>query len=172
MTAIPTVSGTKLSTTLQGACPAVAVVHLSDAGGSAMGTIMIDVHRDDTNNALADIVVAALGGADVAAMRLRAAQQDADDATARVKRMADDLRTAENRLRRTLTGQSCVHGEVWVDVADDGAAWLHDPVKGFGGFGLRWPSLAALWLAHPELRPVRWADGRLICAAMAMPEQS
>jgi hypothetical protein len=172
MTTLPLVADTKLSRTNPGAASSCAVVHLCDGDESPVGSIVIDVHRDDANNALADIIVAALGGADVAAARLRSAQQDASDAKERAQRMADRMRVAENRLERTLTGRSCVTGEVWVDVAPDGTAWMHDPIKGAAGFGLRWPSLADLWRAHPELRPVRWADGRLICAALALPERA
>jgi hypothetical protein len=168
MSALPRAAGTKLSRTNPGAASSCAVVHLCDGDESPAGSIIINVHRDDVNNALAEVIVAALGGADVPAARLRSAQQDAADANDRARRMADRLRVAENRLERTLTGRSCVTGEVWVDVAPDGSAWMHDPVKGAGGYGLRWPSLADLWRAHPELRPVRWADGRLICEALAM----
>jgi hypothetical protein len=172
MTTLPLVAGTKLSRTNPGAASSCAVVHLCDGDESPAGSIVIDVHRDDVNNALAEVIVAALGGADVPAARLRSAQQDVADANDRSQRMANLLRVAEIRLERTLTGRSCVTGEVWVDVASDGTAWMHDPIKGAGGFGLRWPSLADLWRAHPELRPVRWADGRLICAALALPERA
>jgi len=169
---LPLVASTKSSRTLPGAASSCAVVYLCDGDESAVGTIVIDVHRDDVNNALSEVIVSALGGADILAARLRAAQQDAANASARALRMANSLRAAEICLERTLAGRSCVSGEVLIDVAPDGAAWMHDPRKGAAGFGLRWPSLADLWRAHPELRPVRWQDGRLICAAMSMHEPS
>ena len=40
-------------------------------------------------------------------------------------------------------------GDAWI-----GEVWLVDPAKGWGGFGLRFPSLSALWQAMPDLRPV------------------
>ena len=81
-------------------------------------------------------------------------------------------RDAEQRLRRVLKGDSYAHGALYVTIDAKGQAWLMDPVKRGGGFGFCWPSLAELWHAHPELRPVRWgsdADGPfLIVEPMAM----
>lgn len=51
-----------------------------------------------------------------------------------------------------------------------GVVWLLDPAKGFGGFGIQYPSLADLRRAHPEL----WicgtkADGILLDASPLAP---
>ena len=74
-----------------------------------------------------------------------------------------------------LLGTTPAFGEIFVRVdPHNGSAWLLDPVRLDSGFGLRFASLADLWIAHPELRPVRWgadADGPvLIVAPLALPE--
>lgn len=72
----------------------------------------------------------------------------------------DEARAANRRLARVLHGDR-ISGPAHVSVADDGSVWLQDPEKRDRGFGFRFDSLADLWRAHPELRPVVWgADER------------
>jgi hypothetical protein len=84
-------------------------------------------------------------------------------------------RIAEDRLERVLLGTTPAFGDIFVRVdPHNGSAWLLDPVRRDSGFGLRFASLADLWIAHPELRPIRWgadAEGPvLIVAPLALPE--
>ncbi len=69
--------------------------------------------------------------------------------------------TAEAKLATVLNGAR-IRGQLLVRVTAAGEVWLLDPAKQDAGWGLCFPSLGSLWQAHPDLRPVRWADGDLI----------
>lgn len=151
-----------------GAARALAVVYLDDSAGQSMGSVAFGLTSDAANTAAAHLFADALAGTERYLMLLRAAEDRAERAEAGRKREHVARLAADQRLARTLTGRSVVFGEVMVAVADNGEAWMQNPAKGDGGFGLCFPSLAELWRCHPELRPVRWDGGRLVCAPLAM----
>ena len=163
-----TVGSVRWASTMRGGASALAVVHIDGPDGQPAGTIVADLHDDHVTNAAAALMVDAMSGlrwhlAAVETAREHAARADAARASAhRAERASAD------RLQRALTGRSSVFGEVLVTVSADGTAWLQDPQKGDAGFGLHFTDLPTLWRCHPELRPVRWDDGRLVCAALAL----
>jgi len=163
------VSAVRDAKTNPGAARALAVVYVDDSAGQAAGWVSFGLTSDAVNTAAAHLFADAFAGTERYLMLLRAAEDRATVAEASRQRQHAAQLAAEQRLERTLTGRSLAFGEVLVTVADSGEAWMQDPVKGDAGFGLHFRSLSELWRTHPELRPVRWADGRLICAAMAMP---
>jgi hypothetical protein len=120
-------------------------------------------HHDVLNLALT-LFCDAMADVSLLAATFRNAIEDRDRAIATTG-------AAEMALARTLDGRSGMlwRGELLV-VIDEvrGGAWLQDPDKGDSGIGFYFDSLASLWRAHPNLRPVRWADGRLICASFAI----
>lgn len=67
-------------------------------------------------------------------------------------------RRTEARLAGVMQGSPNARGTFFVRVDAQGQAWLQDPIKRDGGLGFVFPTLADLWRAHPELRPVRWGD--------------
>lgn len=166
-----TVGSVRPAVTQPGGTSALAVVYVDGPDGSPAGTVAVDLHRDAVSTAAAQMFADALSGVRGHIRALEAAEQrarsaeDARDAAFRAKNVADA------RLARVLIGRSLTFGEVLVSVAADGSAWMQDPAKGDAGFGLHFADLATLWRCHPELRPVRWADGRLVCAALSMEER-
>jgi len=81
------------------------------------------------------------------------------------RRLAEERAiTSETKLAKVLSGGR-IRGQFLVRLTDTAEVWLLDPVKKDAGFGLCFSSLSALWQAHPDLRPVRWADGDLIVEA-------
>jgi hypothetical protein len=91
------------------------------------------------------------------AIRVEAAAQveHARATTAAARQRRDD---AERSLSLMTSPRQRFFGAVEVRPATrdawSGEVWLVDPAKGFGGFGLRFGSIAALWQAMPDLRPV------------------
>tara|TARA_R110000822_G_scaffold112771_4_gene243755 strand:+ start:1913 stop:2449 length:537 start_codon:yes stop_codon:yes gene_type:complete len=154
--------------TLPGAARALAVVYIDDAAGEAAGSVSFGLNGDDKNTAAACLFADAMSGTERYLMLLRAAEERAVIAEAGRKAEHAARRASDQRLARTLTGQSLVFGEVLITITERGEAWMQNPAKGDSGFGLCFPSLADLWQRHPELRPVRWVGGQLICAALAM----
>lgn len=59
-------------------------------------------------------------------------------------------------------------GRVLVTVADDGSVWVQDPESRDRGIGFRFDFLGALWREWPDLRPVSWVGGDLICESFAL----
>lgn len=163
-----TVSTVRDAETTPGGPSAAAVVHIQGADNCAVGNVLFNLHNDAASTAAAHLFADAMSGVERHVMLLRSAEERAELVEAARKREHEARLRADARLLRALTGRSSVFGEVLVTVTDTGEAWLQNPAKGDAGFGLHFTSLAALWLQHPELRPVRWADGRLICAALAM----
>jgi hypothetical protein len=108
---------------------------------------------------VADEIVAALPRA---SQRIDDLERRAAAAEAALTRAAASLLDAERRLDAVLHGRRRLFGEALVRVDDAGAAWLLDPQRQERGIGLHFPSLADLWRAHPELRPVRWSGSDLI----------
>lgn len=163
-----TVGSLRPAVTQPGAASALAVAHVDGPDGSPAGTVIADMHHDDVSTAAAQMFADALSGVRGHVRALEVAEQRAcaaEDARAAARRGQS---AANARLSRVLTGRSLTFGEVLVSVAADGSAWMQDPVKGDSGFGLHFANLSDLWRCHPELRPVRWDGGRLICAAMAL----
>jgi hypothetical protein len=70
-------------------------------------------------------------------------------------------RKAEERLATFLKGGR-LFGRAVVTVTETGAVWLQDPKKRDSGFGVMFETLADLWRAYPDLRPVSWENGELI----------
>ena len=166
-----TVGSVKAAATQPGGASALAVVYIDGPDGSPAGTVVVDLHRDAVSTAAAQLFADALSGVRGHVRALEVAEQRAlaaEDARAAAVRGQNG---ANARLARVLAGRSLTFGEVLVTVAADGSAWMQDPVKGDHGFGLHFADLATLWRCHPELRPVRWADGRLVCAALSMEER-
>ena len=166
-----TVGSVRSAVTCPGGASALAVVYVDGPDGSPAGTVIADLHRDDVSTAAAQMFADALSGVrghvralDVAEQRARSAE-DSRAAAVRGQNIANA------RLSRVLTGRSLTFGEVLVSVGADGSAWMQDPTKGDAGYGLHFSDLATLWRCHPELRPVRWTDGRLVCAALSMEER-
>lgn len=145
-----------------------ALVYVNDGCSSACVSVLVDCYDVDRANAVADAIAEVLPDATQAIDRARRAYVEAEE---RTKNEYSARMDAETRLDAVLHGRRCLFGEAMVRVVEDGSAWLMDPVKQEAGFGLRYPSLADLWRAHPELRPVRWDGGDLIVdATIALPE--
>ena len=96
---------------------------------------------------------------------------DATYVAATVRNAYENRRLAEERavrseakLAKVLSGGR-IRGQFLVRLTATSEVWLLDPAKKDAGFGLCFSSLGALWQAHPDLRPVRWADGDLIVEA-------
>ncbi len=96
---------------------------------------------------------------------------DATYVAATVRNAYENRRLAEERavkseakLAKVLSGGR-IRGQFLVRLTATAEVWLLDPAKKDAGFGLCFSSLGALWQAHPDLRPVRWADGDLIVEA-------
>lgn len=126
----------------------------------------VDREHVDKLNTLLHLLMELLGDVGPLLAAVRNAFEAADAARAA-------QRQAEEKLEQVLTGgPSLARGTFYIAVDAQGRAWLQDPVKRANGFGFRFPSLADLWRAHPELRPVRWgedADGPfLIVETFAM----
>ena len=166
-----TVGAVRSAVTRPGAASALAVVHVDSPDGSPAGTVIADLHHDDVSTAAAQMFADALAGVRGHVRALEVAEQRARSAENARAAAVRGQNAANARLSRVLTGRSLTFGEVLVSVAADGSAWMQDPIKGDAGYGLHFSDLATLWRCHPELRPVRWADGRLVCAAMAMEER-
>jgi len=144
-----------------------ALVYVNDGGGSPGPSVLVDCHDIDRANVVADAIAEVLPDATTAIGQARALQSEAE---VRARHAYSEERDAKSRLDAVLHGRRILYGEALVRVTD-GEAWLLDPVKQEAGFGLRYPSLADLWRAHPELRPVRWDGGDLIVdATIALPE--
>ena len=136
-------------------------------GGKSTSLYTTYVPDDDVDaiNAAADAVAAATHPGMLELDRLqRVAQDRLDSAEAAHRARA----IAQERLSRVLTGKAPFFGRLLVRVGADGSAWLLDPEKQERGFGLRFGSLAELWRAHPELRPVTWGDGDLLVEGLAI----
>lgn len=87
-----------------------------------------------------------------------------------LQRVKTERDRATNALEAAIEGKRRFFGAVLMapEKKDDwsGAIWLQDPIKRSAGFGLRFESLAAVRVAHPELWPVSSsADGILMDAA-------
>ena len=163
-----TVGAIRAAATATGAPSSLAVVYLHGPDGLPAGTVVADLHNDDVSNAAEQLFADALSGAQGHIRALDMAEQRARDAEAARDAAHRAQSRANARLERVLTGRSLIFGEVLVSVAADGSAWMQDPIKGDAGFGLHFADLATLWRCHPELRPVRWDGGRLVCAALRM----
>jgi hypothetical protein len=166
-----TVGSVRPAATQPGGASALAVVYVDGPDGSPAGTVVVDLHRDAVSTAAAEMFADALSGVRGHVRALEVAEQRARSAEAARDAAFRAQNVANARLARVLTGRSLTFGKVLVSVAADGSAWMQDPAKGDAGFGLHFADLATLWRCHPELRPVRWADGRLVCAALSMEER-
>jgi hypothetical protein len=137
-------------------------LHVND-GTHATGASVLVSHSSTAFAALvADAIAEVLPNATLVIARAKQAQAEAEQRTGRAHAAELD---AKANLDAVLHGRRRLFGEALVRVAEDCSAWLLDPVKREAGFGLRYPSLADLWRAHPELRPVRWDGGDLIVDA-------
>jgi hypothetical protein len=135
-----------------------AVLYRISGEGLAVHVFGDEEAKNEPAGALADRIVSLLNGSDELARAKHIAERTAD--------LARRSQIVANRLRedltRVLSGRR-IRGSFLVQLDDRGGAWLQDPEKGDAGFGLYFKSLSDLWRAHPDLRPVEWADGRLIC---------
>lgn len=95
------------------------------------------------------------------------AEDRAAAAEARAEACAASLRGERDRTRRLLAGGR-FFGRVLIQVDESGRAWAMDPCKRDRGFGFRFESLAVLWRQWPDLRPVAWEGGDLICESFAL----
>ena len=134
-------------------------LHINDGTRSVGASVTVDHHDHEFASAVADAIAEVLPDATRAIAEARLAQADPEDRARRSRAKA--VATAA-RLDAVLHGRRRVFGEALVRVTERGEVWLLDPVKQEAGFGLRFASLAELWLEHPELRPVRWQGGDLI----------
>lgn len=154
---------------VQGHASRPAWLHVNDGTKSTGASVLVDHSDPEFASKVADAIAEVLPSATIA---IECANQRRDDAEERARRAHAAARDSETRLDAVLLGKRRMFGEGLVRVAEDGVAWLLDPVKQESGFGLRFPTLADLWRAHPELRPVRWSGGDLIVdATIALPEE-
>lgn len=110
--------------------------------------------REEALNTLLRLVCDLINDAAVVCATVRNAYEDRRAADARAK-------LAEGKLASVLR-PSPIRGRFLVRIYPGGEAWLLDPEKQESGYGYGFPSLDELWRAHPNLRPVWWADGDLI----------
>ena len=131
----------------------------ANVGGGKVGFLVYAEHNHehDLLNTLMRVVCEIIEDAGLYGAALTNAIEDKRRAEARAA-------TAEARAAGILDGKSgnVAFGDVLVREGS-GGVWLLDPVKQNAGFGLWFESLDALWRAHPNLRPVSWASGDLIC---------
>jgi hypothetical protein len=137
-------------------------LHVNDGTRQTGASVLVDHVDLEFATLVADAIAEILPDATAAIAHARKVQADAED---RARRSHSARLDADLRLDTVLHGRRRLFGEALVRVADDGVAWLLDPVKQERGFGMRYPSLADLWREHPELRPVRWDGGDLIVDA-------
>jgi hypothetical protein len=137
-------------------------LHVNDGTHGTGATVLVSHHDIEFAGLVADAINDVLPDATQAMAKARRAYVEAEE---RTRKECSARLDAEDRLDAVLHGHRRLFGEALVRVSDDGSAWLLDPVKQESGFGLRYPSLADLWRAHPELRPVRWEGGDLIVDA-------
>ena len=151
-----------------GYSPRPAWIHVNDGTRQTGASVLVDHSDPEFATTVADAIAAILPDATLSIASALAAQAEAEQ---RSRQSHAVCQAAQGRLDAVLHGRRRLFGEALVRVADDGVAWLLDPVKQEAGIGLRYPSLADLWREHPELRPVRWANGDLIVdATIALPE--
>jgi hypothetical protein len=144
-------------------------LHVNDGTRQTGASVLVDHVDIEFATLVADTIANVLPGASRAIAQAQNAQAAAEDRSRRSHSARID---AEKRLDTVLHGRRRLFGEALVRVADDGVAWLLDPVKQERGFGMRYPTLADLWREHPELRPVRWDGGDLIVdATIALAEK-
>jgi hypothetical protein len=145
-------------------------LHINDGTHDVGASVVVDSSDTTFAGVVADTIASIIPDATLAIARARHAQDRAED---RARKAHAAQRDANDRLDAVLHGRRRLFGEALVRVAADGVAWLLDPRKQESGFGLRFASLADLWRAHPELRPVRWDGGDLIVdATIALDAQS
>lgn len=89
------------------------------------------------------------------------------DSRDRADRALGALQTERARVRKLLHGGR-FFGRVLVVLSDDGAVWVQDPEKRDAGMGFRFESLADLWRTWPDIRPVSWQGGDMICESFAI----
>jgi len=109
--------------------------------------------------------------ADVIASLRRTVAEQAE----KLRRADAMLSDARRQLDRALTGRAGFsRGPFAIEPHTDGdwtgEVWLMDPVKLGSGTGFRYASLADLWRAWPELRPIRTESGRIIVAPFEVRE--
>jgi DNA-binding CsgD family transcriptional regulator len=160
--AVLTIESHRRAENVEGQRHRPALVYVNDGGGSASVSVLVDCYDIERANVVADAIAELLPDATKAIGQARALQGQAES---RARHAHSEERDAKSRLDAVLHGRRRLFGEALVRVTETGEAWLLDPVKQEAGFGLRYPALADLWRAHPELRPVRWEDGDLIVDA-------
>lgn len=139
-----------------------ALLYVNDGTRDTGASVLVGHSDAEFASTVADAISNLLPDATLAIAQSRHEQTNAEE-RARLAHAAE--RDAKDRLEAVLHGRRRLFGEALVRVAADGAAWLMDPVKQEAGMGFRFDSLADLWHAHPELRPVRWDGGDLIVDA-------
>ncbi len=136
------------------------IVRSRNSGGGTVGWsfyVNCESGRENGLNALLRHLCDIINSATYVAATVRNAYEN--------RRLAEERAVkSETKLAKVLGGGR-IRGQFLVRLTDTAEVWLLDPVKKDAGFGLCFSSLGSLWQAHPDLRPVRWADGDLIVEA-------